>query len=347
MTTNYWQKYLDIRKENRHFYPREAAEQLGISEMELALSSPDAAYLGGDVKPVVMRLKNLGTVLCIVRNPLAVHEKSGVYENVSMTKTMGIALNVGELDLRILARHWCHAVAIEDKSREPSTHSIQFFDEYGVSCQKVIVKDKEKIGEWEKIVEEFRTEDLPHLKEREPALVKNENRIPDDKLAEFHERWMELKDIHHFDGILETYNVSRLMSYHQAPEGMAVQVKREAIEDMLNKVKEDGMCLMVFVGNRGIFQIQSGKVHNVVRAFGHLNILDAEEERFSLHLKDDELDEVWIVKRPTRDGIVTCLDGFDKYGESRILFFGRRDEGEAELTPWVRILGEITEKYKV
>lgn len=125
MTTNYWQLYLDL-KQDRHFYPRDGARHFGISECELLLSNPDNVYLGSNIRPVVLKLKNLGKVECIARNNHAVHEKSGFYENVSLTKTTGIALNVGKLDLRIFAYEWKHILAVINNRDTPS-YSIQIF----------------------------------------------------------------------------------------------------------------------------------------------------------------------------------------------------------------------------
>lgn len=94
---------------------------------------------------------------------------------------------------------------------------------------------------------------------------------------------------------------------------------------------------MIFSGNRGIVQIQTGKVHNIVRARGYLNILDGREEGFSMHLKDDEIAETWVVRRPIRDGFVTCVEGFDSRRKTVIQIFGRRQEGEPELAAWQEI----------
>ncbi len=94
---------------------------------------------------------------------------------------------------------------------------------------------------------------------------------------------------------------------------------------------------MIFSGNRGIVQIQTGPVHNLVRARGYLNILDGQEEGFSLHLKDDEIAETWVVRRPIRDGFVTCIEGFDSRRKTVIQIFGRRQEGEPELAAWREI----------
>lgn len=338
MTKNYWKAYVALKEEKQHFYPREAAKHLKISECELMLSHPGATYLGNEARPVVLRLKELGWVECIVRNDLAVHEKTGIYENVSMTKAMGIALNVGELDLRIFARHWQHVVAIKDTSRESASYSIQFFDEYGEAIQKIFLRDDSKVSAWEDLVKTFSSEEkpekfLPAITETKPA-----HQLDENELAAFQQRWLELKDVHHFSGILETFSLSRLDAYRQAPESHTFEVTNAAFEQVFQAAKQEQIKIMIFVANRGIAQIQSGQVHHIKRMHGYLNILDKKEENFCLHLLDEAIAHAWVVRRPTRDGIVTCLEGMDKNGKTVITVFGLRQEGEAEQTRWQEII---------
>lgn len=344
MTQNYWQQYLALKQNERLFFPREAAKKMGISECELIVSNPDAVYLGEDMRSLVLRLKELGLVECIVRNEVAVHEKSGVYENVSMTKTMGIALNVGELDLRIFAKQWKHAVALEDKSRSPTSYSIQFYDAFGEAIQKVFLRDESKVEAWHTLVNDFANNNLPSGFRQPEEIHHTPNKLGDDDLAAFHQRWLELKDVHHFRGILETFSLSRLDAYRQAPENHAFSVGASAFEKAFQAACEKDIKIMIFVGNRGIVQIQSGKVHNVIRKHGWLNIIDKKEEHFCLHLKDEDLSDAWAVRRPTRDGIVTCLEGFDVHGKSKIIVFGLREEGDTEQNAWQEIVQAIIDE---
>ncbi|WP_352289707.1 ChuX/HutX family heme-like substrate-binding protein, partial [Psychrobacter sp. GW64-MNA-CIBAN-0177] len=67
----------------------------------------------------------------------------------------------------------------------------------------------------------------------------------------------------------------------------------------------DAKCpIMIFVGNSGMVQIQTGQVHTLKRIGDWLNIFDKDHTDFTLHLKDKALAQVWCVKRPTKDGIV-------------------------------------------
>ena len=102
---------------------------------------------------------------------------------------------------------------------------------------------------------------------------------------------------------------------------------------------------MIFVGNSGLVQIQTGTVQTLKRMGDWFNILDKDHNDFTLHLKDRVLAQVWCVKRPTKDGIVTCIEGFDGHGVSIFSVFGQRLEGTPELAAWQQIVAKVTEAH--
>ena len=340
-----WQQYLELKKD-RHFYPLDGAKTLGVSELALMLDNPSCVYLGcgiAHIRKIVLKLRNLGLVECIVRNENAVHEKTGIYENVTLTNTMGLALNVGELDLRIFASKWAYAIAVKDEMRDPVSYSIQFYDEFGRAIQKVFLRDAEKVGEWQALVDEFRDDNKPSDFPVKPAKEPKNRRLSADELASFHQRWLDLRDVHEFNSVLETFNIDRIAAYEQAPEQCAFKVETNAFENAFNLAKDAGIEIMLFVGNRGIVQIQTGKIHNIVKMHDWLNIMDKKEENFCLHLNQANLDQLWVVRRPTRDGFITCIEGFDKERETVLIMFGRRQEGDPELEQWTTITKKIAQ----
>jgi putative hemin transport protein len=119
---------------------------------------------------------------------------------------------------------------------------------------------------------------------------------------------------------------------------MAFQVPHDAYQDVLRKASETKLPIMVFVGNEGIIQIHSGEVEKIVEARGWFNVLD---EKFNLHIKEDEIGSNWIVKKPTDDGIVSSLEIFNRKGENIALFFGKRKPGIPEKEDWRKILSAI------
>ena len=120
--------------------PTEGATALGVSELELLLSSPYSQYIGTNCIDVLKRLEAFGEVESIVRNELAVHEKQGLYHNLKLGEKMGLALNVGGLDLRFFVQKWAHMLAIKDDSKvdveTPTSYSIQFLISEAMSLIK-------------------------------------------------------------------------------------------------------------------------------------------------------------------------------------------------------------------
>lgn len=349
MENKLWQQY-QANKANRQgvYFPREGAAELGVSEGALMADAPGSVYLGGNIRDIVLKLQTLGLVQCVVRNSICVHEKQGIYENVSIAGSSGIALNVGGIDLRIFPGRWRHALAVESVLENGKTsRSVQFYDEFGVSIQKVFVREEGKDAEWQAIVDAFKSEAEPVFQTGilPPAVLPEP--LDAEREKAFQERWLELKDVHHFGGLLETFHLDRQSSYRHAPQGFAVEVKQSVWERALVAAEKQGIPIMIFVGNRGIVQIQSGKVHNVVRSRGYLNVLDNAEEGFSMHLKDDEIVESWIVRRPIRDGAVTCIEGFDARRKTVIQIFGLREEGNPELTEWQMLADELMRQEAV
>jgi putative hemin transport protein len=106
---------------------------------------------------------------------------------------------------------------------------------------------------------------------------------------------------------------------------------------------------MVFVGSPGCIQIHSGPVSRIepmeipsrdgnAPPVRWLNVLDT---GFNLHLREDCIQNVWIVEKPTSDGIVTSVEAFDKDGELMAMFFGARKPGVPEREEWRRIVRNL------
>ncbi|MDO4998481.1 MAG: ChuX/HutX family heme-like substrate-binding protein, partial [Neisseria sp.] len=138
-----WQRYQAKKASvGGIYFTKEGAADLGVSEGALIATSPDAVYLGKDCRALLMRLHELGEVMAIVRNSLCVHEKMGVYQNVKLSETGGIALNFGGIDLRIFLSAWQHALAVENHDGDKISRSIQFYSAQGDAIQKVFLREE-------------------------------------------------------------------------------------------------------------------------------------------------------------------------------------------------------------
>ena len=88
---------------------------------------------------------------------------------------------------------------------------------------------------------------------------------------------------------------------------------------------------MCFVGNDATIQIFSGTINRVKVIGSWLNILDPE---FNLHINESAIEEAWLVRKPTDNGIVTSLEFYDHQGNQVLQFFGVRQEQHHENLQW-------------
>ena len=86
---------------------KEAAESIGISEGEVVAAHcgehaypPKAVPLNGLWLDLLQALELCGPLMALTRNESTVHEKTGVYEKLSGSGHMGLALGE-EIDLRL------------------------------------------------------------------------------------------------------------------------------------------------------------------------------------------------------------------------------------------------------
>ncbi len=93
---------------------------------------------------------------------------------------------------------------------------------------------------------------------------------------------------------------------------------------------------MVFTGNPGTLQIHTGPVVEVKPTGPWINVMDP---GFNLHLNQTGVDQVWLVRKPTADGVVTSIELFDATGYLITTFFGKRKPGQPEDLNW-RVLAK-------
>ena len=349
--TDLWQAYQDKKSQTPMLFPTEGAAALGVSEFELMLASPHSQYIGGQCKAVLEQFAGFTKVESIVRNDLAVHEKTAQYHNLKLGDKMGIALNIGGLDLRFFMWRWQHMLAVTDLSKaDKPSYGIQFYDEQGGAIDKVYLREMTEpaISRWQDMIEQQRaavTDDKLTLELKDTVQDWQYKDLTDDNRAKLQRRWHKMTDIHQFYHILNKLEIDRASSYAQAPEGSTYQLSIEAVVATFEQARDAHCPIMTFVGNSGMVQIQTGTVQTLKRIGDWFNVLDKGHNDFTLHLKDTALAQVWCVKRPTKDGIVTCIEGFDHKGVSIFTLFGQRIEGTPELEEWRDITAHIINEY--
>lgn len=325
-----------LRAEEPKLRIRDAAARLGVPEAALRASEcgEGTTRLCDDWKSILCRVPLLGEVMALTRNESAVHEKVGEYRKPSFTGGHGLVL-AGAIDLRLFLGRWAHGFAVEEQGRT----SLHFFDAYGDAVHKIYAREHSDAAELRKLVEMFRDDDQRPsvaLQRRPPP----EEPRPDAAIdgAALRTSWLGMRDTHEFFGLLRKHGATRSQAMRLAPEGHARRVGRAAMELLLGRAAATGVPIMIFVGNPGCIQIHTGPVARIVPMGPWINVLDP---GFNLHLRQDKIDQAWVVRKPTEDGVVSSLELFDAAGDTVALVFGERKGGRAELSGWRALLEEI------
>jgi putative hemin transport protein len=158
-------------------------------------------------------------------------------------------------------------------------------------------------------------------------------------VAGFRAGWDAMEDTHQFFGLLKSHRLDRLQAMRLAGAPRAEPVGRDALRRVLTDAAETGAAIMVFVGNPGCLQIHTGPVHRLQDMGPWLNVLDP---GFNLHLREDRIDSAWVVRKPTKDGVVTSLELFDVDGTLMAMLFGARKPGQPERTDWRELVARVS-----
>jgi putative hemin transport protein len=330
-----WEK---LRKEAPGVRARDAAAQLGVSEAQLVACRVDGEVvtrLAADWGDVVRALPKLGRIMALTRNEHVVHEKVGAFDHVSIQPSHGLVLN-HDIDLRLFLNHWRHGFAVTEDVRSGTRRSLQFFDLDGTAIHKVYLREGSDESAYDALVERFRAPQQSPGLDVLPLPARPADRPDADiDVKGLAAHWAALQDTHDFFPMLQEFGVGRLQALRLVGGELAYRVDPAAFERAVETAAEREVPIMCFVGNPGCIQIHTGPVRNIKRMGPWFNVLD---EGFNLHLRTDAVAETWVVRKPSRDGIVTSLEVFDASGFNFVQFFGERKPGRPELESWRAIV---------
>ncbi|WP_092877231.1 hemin-degrading factor [Izhakiella capsodis] len=337
--TQRYEQYLALKAADPKQYARDLAAQMGISEAELVMArcGHDARALKAEVRPLLTALSAVGETKSITRNEYAVHEIIGRYENLHLGDHAGLVLNPRALDLRLFPGQWHSAFALREATAHGERQSIQFFDKQGDAILKVYATDCTDLNAWLALVDRFEDETLSQLAVEPPEVIQWEKQP--DTLAIEHE-WRAMTDVHQFFGLLKRHNISRQQAFRAVASDLAYRVNNQALAQILRMAKQDGNEIMIFVGNRGCTQIFTGIIEKLQPMQSWLNVFNP---GFTLHLREDQIAESWVTRKPTDNGLVTSLELFAADGTQIAQLFGQRTEGQAEQNRWREQLATLSE----
>ncbi|MEX8191476.1 hemin-degrading factor [Comamonas guangdongensis] len=344
------------QKRQQGLRAKDAAEALQLSEGAVI-----AAH-GGEheraLKVVALRaewldiLKGLeacGQVMALTRNESTVHEKDGIYQNLSAQGPVGLALS-REIDLRLFFMHWHAGFAVTEEAangHRPAAHSLQFYDASGRAVHKVFAREATDMAAWNALVERFAEPSAGYVF-REPAArptIKPDAEIDVPALTQ---AWTDMQDTHEFFEMLRKHGAERQQAFRLVPQ-YCERLSTDAVAQLLGDAAVDGLSIMVFVGSSGCIQIHTGPVSNIqpmdaANGVRWINVLD---KGFNLHLRTDLIADVWLVQKPTSDGVVTSVEAFDEQGNNMAMFFGERKPGQPELQGWRDLVAGLARQTPV
>ncbi|WFP79356.1 hemin-degrading factor [Mesorhizobium sp. WSM4906] len=325
------------REDNPKLRERDLAAQLGISEAELvsAHCGQGAVRVEPRVNDLLTGLEAVGEVMALTRNESAVHEKIGVYDKIVTGNHNAMVLGEN-IDLRIFPKMWVHGFAVEKRDGGEIRRSLQFFDAAGEAVHKVHLRPASNLYTYQKLVADLEASNQEPSVTIAPRAPEGEVEGSVATTDDLRDRWSRMTDVHQFFGMLKTLKLSRRQAVRMVGQDYAWLLDNDAVSAMFHHAAEGEMPIMCFVGNRGCIQIHSGPIKSVKPMGPWINVLD---ETFHLHLRTDHIQEVWAVRKPTKDGHVTSLEAYDAKGGMIIQFFGKRHEGEGEREDW-RFLAE-------
>ncbi|GAB4015457.1 hemin-degrading factor [Spirosoma koreense] len=331
------ERWAAFREQNPKTRIRDAASQLGVSEAELlaTLVGETVQRLEGDFRDLLKDVSTLGYVMALTRNDTLVHERKGVYENVSFKDQTGLVLGP-DIDLRLFMSHWHFGFAVDENGRR----SLQFFDLDGTAVHKIYLTDKSDEAAYEALVQKYRAVDqrAPIVTIPYPEKASATGSNDDVDVQAFQQEWLAMQDTHEFFGLLRKHKLDREQGIRLAPEGHAHSISVDQLKRLFETVSERELPIMIFASSPGCIQIHTGPVKKLVGMGAWYNVLDPE---FNMHLREDHINSVWVTRKPTKDGIVTGLDLFDKQGNSIALIFGKRKPGVPEMQEWQRIVNDV------
>lgn len=338
----------ELKQEKPTMRIRDCAAALKVSEAELLATTVGdyTTKLKGDWTKLLERLPELGRVMSLTRNEGCVLENKGPFQKIDII-TQGpfkMATVIGPIESRVFFIGWSFGFAVEQETPRGWQRSIQIFDGAGEAVMKVFLQEASEnrkgsdLEAYRKLVDDFKDD-----KQNNKIEVKAIPNPPIKLIGEIDKAalvsdWGNMKDTHDFFGMIRKHKVNRLDAVVLADGEFTYQLQKNSLQLMLEKASSDKMPIMIFVGNKGNIQIHQGKVNTIKVMDNWLNVLDPD---CNMHLREDLVDSVWVVKKPTEDGVVTGIEVFDANKEMIVQFFGLRKPGIPELKSWVKLVDEL------
>lgn len=335
------QAWAELKAASPQLRIRDAATQLGVSELELLATQlgEGVTRLNAAFDEQLKQFPALGRVMALTRNEGCVLEHKGPFQKISLHGAMPqvVATVIGPIEQRVFLSGWKYGFAVVQDSPRGVMRSLQYFDGEGQAVLKVFMQTKSNLDAFDEFVRKYEAEE----QEADFALAAYPTPVYAEEIdvTAFRSAWENMKDTHDFFGMLKTFNVHRLEALKLIGKPWAYPVDRlEAVRTILHVASEKQLPIMIFAGNRGNIQIHQGKVKNIKQFGTWLNVMDPD---FNMHLNEEQVASAWVVHKQTTDGLVSSVELFDAAGEMIAQFFGLRKPGLAQNQTWKEIIDSL------
>lgn len=302
----------------------------------------NATWLRPDWPKLVEAFGDLGDVTLETSNQAVTHIKHGEFEDISFEGPVGLVLGA-DIDLRLFTHHWKWAVAIhESPNGEATEHGVDVYDKYGRTMLEVRLGEGSNAAGLAALVDDLRVRETPEIVVEELAqeAAMTVSDVDKETRELFAEGWRALGDTHEFFGLLREHGLERHVALELAPDGLAQKLAPLIHEELFEAAQKREAPIMIFASSGGCVQIHTGPIEVDV---SEPSIYKVRGPNFGMKVGLDQLDEAWVVKKPTVDGIVTSVEFFDVDHNLAFQVFGERKPGKPELEVWREIVAEVSQ----
>ncbi len=299
---------------------REAAHAIGLSE-----GAAMAAHVGLHDQPLravplqrnwlalLQALQACGPLMALTRNASTVHEKTGLYENLSIEGQV-VRVCGPDRELQLFLEHWHAGFVVTqapDGTHGPMQASLQFYDRSGTAVHKIYPRSATSLVAWAQVLNTW---------------------IDPQQVPDFVSTWRPAM----------APPERRTVSLACAPVSQPLACS--AVRTLLMGAALDALPLRIAVTSPGCRQIHTGPVQRVepmeMRGMVWLNVLDP---GFNLHLREDLVTSVWLVEQPGDHGSATSLNAFDADDGLMATFSAVHALGEHEPAAWRALMAAVRE----
>lgn len=311
------QAWQALRADHPHMRIRDAAATLGVSEAELLITDcgDRVTRLREHWPALLSAIGTLGPVMALTRNAFAVHEKTGIYEDL---RPCGDAILIAghNIQLCLSTGVWHSGFAVMEETHIGPRHSLQFFDMAGEAVHKIYLTELSDAGRYRRLIDIFRAYDQsPHLE------------LPTDGTKPALGALASSQDL--------PAHWRRLLLADTTEAALIGRIAASALRELMGQLSGLLLPIQILVSNGGAMQLHDGPIEKLKITGPWFNVLD---QGFNLHLNEMAMAGADIVRLTYQQRDLTCLLVRDQNQQTILTIAGQFDEADGESALWRDLL---------